>query len=94
MNDFSITVKIADRSYKLKIQREEEEIVRRAQASLKKKADTYADNFAVKDKQDLIAYVALESEIELLKLENEIDYENKEFKNRLEEIDELLSEIK
>ena len=59
MRELSITVKIADRSYRLKIKQEEEERVRRAAAMINEKISEYSDQYAYNDKQDLLAMGAL-----------------------------------
>jgi len=64
--ELSIKVNIGDRFYPLKIEAEEEEIVRKAAKSINEKAQFYQENFEVKDKQDAIAMAALEFASELL----------------------------
>ena len=64
--ELSIKVNIGDRFYPLKIEAEEEEIVRKAAKSINEKAQFYQENFEVKDKQDAIAMAALEFATELL----------------------------
>ena len=56
----SITVNIADRPYRLKIETGEEETVRNAVKSINEKINAYASTYAYKDKQDLLAMVALQ----------------------------------
>lgn len=60
MPTLSITVNIADRPYRLKIEAGEEETVRKAVKSINEKIKAYADTYAYKDKQDLLAMVALQ----------------------------------
>jgi len=60
MSEFTISVKIADRPYRLTIKREDEERIRRAANDLNEKIKQYSENFAFNDKQDLLAMVALE----------------------------------
>jgi cell division protein ZapA (FtsZ GTPase activity inhibitor) len=55
-----ITVNIADRPYRLKIEAGEEETVRNAVKSINEKINAYAVTYAYKDKQDLLAMVALQ----------------------------------
>ena len=55
-----ITVNIADRPYRLKIEPGEEESVRNAVNSINEKIKAYASTYAYKDKQDLLAMVALQ----------------------------------
>lgn len=60
MDDFTITVSIADRSYRIKIQRDKEELIRYAAKSVNTSVQKYAENYAYSDKQDLLALTALE----------------------------------
>lgn len=60
MPELTVTVTIAERPYRLRINREEEENVRKAVASLNEKINKYAELYAYKDKQDLLAMVALQ----------------------------------
>ena len=60
MSEFTISVKIADRPYRLTIKREDEERIRRAANDINEKIKQYSENFAFNDKQDLLAMVALE----------------------------------
>jgi cell division protein ZapA (FtsZ GTPase activity inhibitor) len=60
MPSLSITVNIADRPYRLKIEAGEEETVRNAVKSINEKINAYAISYAYKDKQDLLAMVALQ----------------------------------
>jgi len=92
MNEISITVRIADRHYKLTIEREEEEIFRKATKLLSDKIMEYAQNYAFKDKQDLLAMVALQYTTSSLKFEEEANFRDKELEFRLKEIDKVLSE--
>ena len=76
MGELTITVTIADRPYKLKIEESEEEVVRQSVKLINKKIGDYSQAYFYKDKQDLLAMVALEFssnklEIEKVKTERE-----------------------
>ncbi|MFA6924451.1 MAG: cell division protein ZapA [Bacteroidales bacterium] len=87
MGELTITLTIADRPYKLKIEESEEEIVRQSAKLINKKISEYSQAYFYKDKQDLLAMVALdfssnkleiekskqESESKVLQIINEID---------------------
>jgi len=60
LGEIKITVQIAERTYPLTIQREEEEIVRKATKAIGEGISKFGRNVAAKDNQDLIALVALE----------------------------------
>ena len=59
MAELSIKVSIANRVYPLKINDTEEENIRKAAKLINEKVKEYEDNFAVRDKQDLLAMSAL-----------------------------------
>jgi len=91
MEEISITVRIADRQYKLTIEKNEEEVFRKATKLLTEKLIEYAQNYAFKDKQDLLALVALQYTTSSLKFE-EVNFNDNELVFRLNEIDKVLSE--
>ncbi len=92
MDEISITVRIADRQYKLTIGRDEEEIFRKATKLLADKIVEYAQNYAFKDKQDLLALVALQYTSSSIKFEEQANFNDKELVLRLNEIDRVLNE--
>ncbi|MEI6696990.1 MAG: cell division protein ZapA [Bacteroidota bacterium] len=91
MEEISITVRIADRQYKLTIEKEEEEVFRKATKLLAEKLMEYAQNYAFKDKQDLMALVALQYTTSSLKFEEQASFKDNELLKRLSEIDNALS---
>ena len=77
MGETTITVTIAERPYRLKIEESEEEVVRNSAKLINKKISEYSQVYFYKDKQDLLAMVALDFssnklEIEKRKQEDEI----------------------
>jgi cell division protein ZapA (FtsZ GTPase activity inhibitor) len=56
----SVKVSIANRTYPLRITKEEEEKVIQAAKSVNKCIKEFEDNYAVKDKQDLLAMASLQ----------------------------------
>lgn len=60
MSELSIKVNIGGRTYPLTIEREEEEVVRRAAKNINDYVKELQDNYAVNDKQDLLAMAALQ----------------------------------
>ena len=91
-NDLVITVNIGARPYKLRIDRKDEEITRKAVAKLESSIREYAKIYAFKDKQDLLAMVALEQALAALRRSEDSDYIEKDLQNKLKEIESLLSE--
>lgn len=89
--ELSITVTIADRSYKLKIEKEEEEGVRKAAKRINGEIEGMEKLYKNKDRQDLLAMIALLNTNELIKTETNTRY-NSKMSAKLEEIDNLLFE--
>jgi cell division protein ZapA len=77
MDELTITVVIADRSYRLTIKRDEEEGLRKAASEINKKVKQYSENYAFNDKQDLLAMVALEKTTAVFQ-KNELLTENEQ----------------
>jgi cell division protein ZapA len=92
MDELSITVVIADRPYKLTISTDEEEAIRKAAAAIDMHIEKYASYFQYKDKQDLLAMVALQFSTSSIDFENQLKFQDKELMGRLSKIDEVLTE--
>jgi len=67
MEELSIKVTIAGRTYPLTIKRDEEEDIRKASNMINKNVEDLQENYAVKDNQDLIAMTALQYATEVIK---------------------------
>ncbi|KAF0199182.1 MAG: hypothetical protein FD166_807 [Bacteroidetes bacterium] len=93
MDELSISVVIADRTYKLKIERSEEEAVRAAARAIDEQMKNYASHFQYKDKQDLLAMVALQFSTSTIELDNQIKFSEKGLLLKLEEINGLLTVV-
>jgi cell division protein ZapA len=73
---------------------EEEEGVRKATKLINDKIKDYEENFAVRDKQDLLAMCALQLATEMVKSENQGGATNPDMMdNTINEIDQLLDQI-
>ena len=92
MEEISITVEIAGRPYKITIERAEEEIFRKAVKVLAEKLKEYSQSFAIKDIQDSLTLVALQYTTSSLKYENQLKNESGKLVEKLNEIDNILSE--
>ena len=86
-----ITIVVAQRKYKLKVQQEEEEIFRQAANLIKEKLEGYAQLYAYKDKQDLLAMVLLDYATQYIKTEQKRNFKDDEMILKLEQLDEMLS---
>jgi len=69
MGELSLRLKIADREYPMKVRDEEEDRVRRAARQVNEKLKSFRSHFGVDDKQDLLAMVAFDSMIKLVRME-------------------------
>ena len=81
MGEISIKVKIADRPYKLLVDAEDELGIVKASELIGTKIDLYADKYAYKDFQDLLAMVLLEIAVEKVRNEDQ----QKEVENQIAE---------
>jgi len=91
----SIRVNVADRFYPLKIDRLDEEKIRKAAKMINERLAQYQQRYADKDTQDLLAMAALQFVIRMLDSENK--FENSSIMEELEElnrgIDVYLSKV-
>jgi cell division protein ZapA (FtsZ GTPase activity inhibitor) len=93
MDELSISVSIADRSYKLAVEKEQEELVRKAVRTIDNRIKEYSNNYAYKDKQDLLAMVALEFTISYLQSERKNGEKEDHLENRLTTLNEKLTDF-
>lgn len=92
MNELTISVTIAERPYRLTIQRDEEEVIRKATDEINKKIKEYSNNFAFNDIQDLIAMVILEFATKVVNFEEDLTGNETNTINKLVDINKLLSD--
>lgn len=91
MGELSVKVAIANRSYPLRIQKEEEQDILNAAQQINKRMKEIEDNYAVKDKQDLLAMCALQMLTEN-KDHHAVKGSKDTFSKKLNEIDRMLSD--
>jgi len=90
MNELiAISALIGDRSYRIKIQPEDEEVVRRSLKVINDKIIEFKTNFAGKDMQDYIAMVLVWYATEQI-ADGTADIENEDVLARLSSIEKLL----
>jgi len=89
----NINVVIADRPYRLRIKPDEEEYVRLAAKTIKEKIKELQTMYEAKDKQDYLAMTALMYCVDILNEKNSADTADKDFKNKIGELDHILSEF-
>jgi cell division protein ZapA (FtsZ GTPase activity inhibitor) len=90
MGEISIKITISDRIYPLKVNTEEEEIVRRAAKMINERIKDYQDNYAVRDKQDLLSMAVLHYATAVLRTENQVQNQDTAVADKVEELDILL----
>ncbi|MFN0293350.1 MULTISPECIES: cell division protein ZapA [Pedobacter] len=91
MGEISIKITIADRIYPLKVSMEEEEIVRRAAKIINERIKDYQENYAVRDKQDLLSMAVLHYATAVLKAEHKVQHQDTTVADKVEELDSLLN---
>ena len=92
MKDLSIKVNIAGRVYPLTVKQEEEENIRLAAKEINEMIREYEQNYAVKDKQDLLAMCALQFATQKLELGNKTIIEDDGFASKLNLLNKLVVE--
>jgi cell division protein ZapA (FtsZ GTPase activity inhibitor) len=91
MEELTITVNIAERPYRLKIKREEEEFIRKAVKEIEQRIKEYSEHFAFNDKQDLMAMVLLHYASTTQKLESDLLSGENMVITRIQQIEELIT---
>lgn len=92
MEELTITVNIADRPYRLKIKREEEEVIRKAVKEIELRIKEYSEHFAFNDKQDLMSMVLLHYASTVQKLEADAMAGENMIISRLRKIENLITD--
>ena len=87
----SIKLHIANRIYPMKIERESEEYIRNAVKQIEGRLKFYEDNYAIKDKQDLLAMCLIEYASKFETVNNKNVVEDDGFTEKLTEIEAILS---
>ncbi len=92
----SIRVNVADRFYPLKVERENEEKIRKAARMINEKVLQYKQRYTDKDVQDFLAMAALQYVIKLTEEEEKIenDFVPDALKELIQKIDSVLEEKK
>jgi cell division protein ZapA len=92
MSELAISLNISDRPYRLVIEKDHEELFRKATRLIEKRIKEYSTNYAYKDKQDLLAMVALEYATSFLQDEELLLQKESQWKAKLAEVDQVLAE--
>jgi cell division protein ZapA (FtsZ GTPase activity inhibitor) len=86
----SIKVNVADRYYPLKIERRDEEKIRKAARLINEKVLQYKQRYLDKDNQDFLAMAALQFVTRVIETEERID--EAPLEQRMQELNEELEE--
>ena len=89
---FSIRVNVADRYYPLKVERDNEEKIRKAARMINEKVLQYKQRYTDKDVQDFLAMAALQYVIKLTEQEEKLenDYLPDALKELIQKIESVL----
>jgi cell division protein ZapA (FtsZ GTPase activity inhibitor) len=94
LKHISIKVNIADRIFPLTIPEAEEEKVRKAAKLVNDKVKSLQQEFAVKDKQDILSMIALENAAALIALEQQHAQETEQSNAEIANLAALLSDVR
>ena len=91
MDKLSIKLHVANRIYPMKIERKSEEFIRNAIKQIEERLKFYEENYAIKDKQDLLAMCLIEYASKFESVNNEKVVGDDGLNEKLAKIDSLLS---
>jgi len=91
VDKLSIKLHIANRIYPMKIERKSEEFIRNSVKKIEERLKFYEENYAIKDKQDLLAMCLIEYASKFESMSNKKVVEDDGVSEKLAEIDALLS---
>ena len=91
MDKLSIKLHIANRIYPMKIERSSEEYIRNAVKKIEERLKFYENNYAIKDKQDLLAMCLIEYGSKLENVSNDQHTSDSDISAKLVEIETILS---
>ncbi|TYP89482.1 cell division protein ZapA [Sphingobacterium allocomposti] len=93
MGEISIKINIADRVYPLRVDVEEEEIIRHAAKLVNERIKELQDNYAVRDKQDLLSMCVLQYATGMIKAERSAQQHEEGLEEKVHELDSLLTDF-
>jgi cell division protein ZapA (FtsZ GTPase activity inhibitor) len=73
MDEISIAIHIAGRQYRLRAEEKEKEQIEEAARRINRSIRLYAENFAYKDNQDLLAMVSLQQTLNVVECEDALE---------------------
>jgi hypothetical protein len=91
VDKLSIKLHIANRIYPMKIERKSEEFIRNSVKKIEERLKFYEENYAIKDKQDLLAMCLIEYASKFESVSNKKVVEDDGLSEKLADIEALLS---
>ena len=91
MDKLSIKLHIANRIYPMKIERKSEEFIRNSVKKIEERLKYYEENYAIKDKQDLLAMCLIEYASKFESVSNKKVVDDDSLSKKLAEIEALIS---
>ena len=91
MDKLSIKLHIANRIYPMKIERKSEEFIRNSVKKIEERLKFYEENYAIKDKQDLLAMCLIEYASKFESVDNKKVVDDDGLSEKLADIEALLS---
>ena len=91
MDKLSIKLHIANRIYPMKIERKSEEFIRNSVKKIEERLKYYEENYAIKDKQDLLAMCLIEYASKFESVSNKKIVNDDGLSEKLAEIEAVLS---
>ena len=88
-----IKINIANRIYPMTINRDAEENIRKSVKKIEERLKFYEKNYAIKDRQDLLAMCLIEIATKLESVNDSATKDNNDFEIKLSSIESALSEI-
>jgi len=92
MDEISITISVAGRQYRLKSDEKDKEQIEEAARQINRLIRLYAENYAYKDNQDLLAMVSLQETLSVIKKDIELREASEGIDEQIALIDKILSE--
>ena len=89
----SIKINIANRTYPMTINRNAEENIRKSVKKIEERLKFYEKNYAIKDRQDLLAMCLIEVATKVESLNDSADKNNKDVELTLANIESTLSKV-
>ncbi len=93
MGEISIKINIADRVYPLRVEATEEEVIRHAAKLVNERMKELQENYAVRDKQDLLSMCVLQYATGMLKAEKNVQQHEEGLEEKVHELDSMLNDF-